>query len=203
VLVDGKGRRTVLERRDSRLAMDRGDVAAEVFQSGRILLIDASDTSGALKAAGDAREKGIPVVLDVDQVVDEVERLLGSADVVIVPAAFVTAFTGHGTIGQATAALAALLSPRLVVSTLGPEGSLARYLGREIHTAAKTVEVRDSTGAGDVFRGAFAAKWAAGGGGDLEGLLEYANAAAGLACRGLGAQASLPTRGEVEAILAH
>jgi sugar/nucleoside kinase (ribokinase family) len=203
VLVDGKGRRTVLERRDSRLAMEGGDVEARVFQSGRILLIDATDVPGALQAAGAAREKGIPVVVDVDGVVDRVEVVLGSADVVIVPAPFVSAFTGHDSIGQALAALAALLSPRLVVVTLGPEGSLARYRGREIRTPAKAVEVQDTTGAGDVFRGAFAARWATGGGGDLEALLTYANAAAGLACRGLGAQATLPSPGEIEALLAH
>jgi sugar/nucleoside kinase (ribokinase family) len=202
VLVDDKGRRTVLERRDPRLAVERGDVDAAVFQSGRILLVDATDVPGALQAARAAREKGIPVMVDVDQMVDRVEMLLGSADVLIVPAAFVTAFTGHGSIGAAMATLAALLSPRLVIATLGPEGSLARYRGQEVHTAAKAVEVRDTTGAGDVFRGAFAAKWAAGGGSTLEALLEFANTAAGLACRGLGAQASLPTRGEVEAILA-
>ena len=40
--------------------------------------------------------------------------------------------------------------------TLGGEGSLAWCAGREIRTPAFQVDCVDSTGAGDVFRGAFA-----------------------------------------------
>jgi sugar/nucleoside kinase (ribokinase family) len=201
VLVDDEGRRTVMEHRDPRLSLDRRDVEPAIFQSGRILLVDATDVPGALLAAGAAREAGVPVMLDVDKVTDQVEALLGSADVLIVPFSFATAFTGHQDVGHATAALSALLAPRPVICTLGPEGSLARYRGQEIRTPARTVEVRDTTGAGDAFRGAFAARWAAKEGLDLASLLEYASAAAALACRALGAQTALPLPDEVDSLL--
>ena len=83
----------------------------------------------------------------------------------------------------------------LVCVTLGAEGSLAWCDGREIRTPAFQVDCVDSTGAGDVFRGAFAAGCLAMPDGDIEDVLRYANAAAALNCRALGARGGLPTRG--------
>jgi sulfofructose kinase len=59
----------------------------------------------------------------------------------------------------------------------------------------------DSTGAGDVFRGAFAAGCLRWPDGELEQVLRYANAAAALACRALGAMGSLPSPAELDALL--
>jgi sugar/nucleoside kinase (ribokinase family) len=198
VIVDGDGRRTIFERRDSRLAAAPEELDARVIQSGRILLLDATDVPGALRAALEARRAGVRVMLDVDHAADGIERLLAAADVVIAPSGFVSSFTGEPDAANATARLGETLAPRLVVSTLGADGSVARYQGREIRTAGQPVDVRDTTGAGDVFRGAFAARWASGEETELSGLLRYANAAAALASRSLGAQGSLPTPAEVE-----
>ena len=56
------------------------------------------------------------------------------------------------------------------------------------------VDCVDSTGAGDVFRGAFAAGCLAMPDGDIEDVLRYANAAAALNCRALGSRGALPDR---------
>jgi sugar/nucleoside kinase (ribokinase family) len=88
---------------------------------------------------------------------------------------------------------------RMAVTTLGERGCLARAGDREIASPGFAIEPRDTTGAGDVFHAGFAA-------GLLEGiagaeLLRFANAAAALSCRGLGAQGGLPTRAELAAFL--
>ena len=108
-------------------------------------------------------------------------------------------YTGRSAVGEGLAALEAQFSPALVVATLGAEGSLARCRGSEIRTAAPAVAVRDTTGAGDAFRGGFAAAWlGAGDGAEVEALLEYASAVAALNCRALGAQTGLPPRADVD-----
>jgi sugar/nucleoside kinase (ribokinase family) len=90
----------------------------------------------------------------------------------------------------------------MTVATLGSEGSLARFEGREIRTPAITVEVLDTTGAGDAFRGGLASAWLrAGNGAQVDQLLRYANAVAALNCRAVGAQAGLPTPTEVAGVL--
>ena len=189
VIVDAAGRRTVLERRDPRLAVNQGEIDPAVFQSSRILMLDATDVPESIRAATAARAVGTRVMVDAEKPVEGLEQLLELADVVIASA-------GYGRIA------AAYKPGQVWITTLGAGGSVARYGDREIRTPARAVEVRDTTGAGDVFRGAFAARWAARGDVDLEELLDYANAAGALACRALGAQGSLPTTAEVGEALA-
>jgi sugar/nucleoside kinase (ribokinase family) len=59
----------------------------------------------------------------------------------------------------------------------------------------------DTTGAGDVFRAGFASACLRWPDGDLERTLSYANAAAALSCRAVGAQGALPSSQEIERLL--
>jgi ribokinase len=59
----------------------------------------------------------------------------------------------------------------------------------------------DSTGAGDAFHGGFVAACLRNPHDDVENIMAYANAVAGLNCRGLGARGGMPTAVEVEAML--
>jgi sugar/nucleoside kinase (ribokinase family) len=88
-----------------------------------------------------------------------------------------------------------------VCVTLRGSGSLTGCSGREIRTPPFKVDCIDSTGAGDVFRDAFAAGCLAMPRGDLEEVLRFANAAAALNCRALGSRGALPTAGEVERLV--
>jgi sugar/nucleoside kinase (ribokinase family) len=63
------------------------------------------------------------------------------------------------------------------------------------------VECADTTGAGDVFRAGFAAACLRWPDGQLEQALAYANAAAALSCRALGARGALPTAAEIDRLL--
>jgi ribokinase len=58
----------------------------------------------------------------------------------------------------------------------------------------------DTTGAGDCFVGALAARLA--GGAPIRGALDYANAAASICVQRMGAGPSMPTASEVEAAVA-
>ena len=80
-------------------------------------------------------------------------------------------------------------------------GSMVLRRGREFHTPAFPVECVDSTGAGDAFRGGFAAGCLRAPDGNIEDVLTYANAVAALNCRALGARGGIPTVDEVEQLL--
>jgi ribokinase len=86
-----------------------------------------------------------------------------------------------------------------VLVTLGAGGVLACHGDTAIHFPAFSVEVVDTTAAGDAFNGALALGLAAGG--TLEQAIPLASAAAALACTKRGAQDSLPGRAEVETFL--
>ena len=71
---------------------------------------------------------------------------------------------------------------------------------RLIHIPAFAVEAVDTTGAGDVFRGAFIYGYLEGW--PLDETMRFANAAAAVSCTRLGAMASVPSREEAERFLA-
>jgi sulfofructose kinase len=200
ILVDAAtGARTVIWHRDPTLRL--GDLSTRAAVAGRVLLVDCDDLIAAEKACRIARDAGVPSIADVEGVQAGVELLLRSVDVIIAAEEFPAALTGFADHGRALAAIEKEYGPRLVCMTLGAEGSLARCAGREIRTPAFDVECVDSTGAGDVFRGAFASgclRWPAG---DLETVLGYANAAGALACRGFGARGRLPTEAELDRLV--
>ncbi len=202
VLVDGKtGERTVLWDRHPGLVMSPDEVPKDAVTSGRMLVVDCHDTAAAAQAARFAREAGIPTVVDVERVRPGIADLLRHIDAIIAAEAFPGELTGFDPPGRALEAMAREFEAPLVCVTLGQEGSLARVAGREIRTPAFAVDCVDSTGAGDAFRGGFAAACLLWPDADLEDVLRYANAVAALNCRALGARGGLPTADEVNRLL--
>jgi ribokinase len=89
----------------------------------------------------------------------------------------------------------------LVALTLGAEGAVLLEDGEEVARAAPPrVDAVDGTAAGDAFTAAFLVSWLEGR--DPEEALRRACAAGAIAASRFGAQPSLPTKDELEAILA-
>ncbi len=202
VLVDARtGQRTVLWDRHPDLTMTAEDVPRDAVTSGRFLMVDCQETAAATQAARLAREAGVPTVIDVEKVRPGITDLLQYIDAIIAAEDFPTALTGYEDPGRAIEAMAREFGAHLACVTLGHEGSLAWCGGRLIRTPAFQVDCVDSTGAGDVFRGAFVAACLRTPEGDIEDVLAYANAAAALNCRALGARAGIPRPSEVAQLL--
>ena len=85
------------------------------------------------------------------------------------------------------------------VITLGPRGSVAFIAEDVVTIPPRKVEMIDSTGAGDADLGVLAAELASEQ--DIADGLIVASSAGALACRTVGAQQSMPTRGQVEAFM--
>jgi len=203
VLVDARsGERTVLWHRHPSLTMEGSAVPADAVTSGRLLVVDCHETAAATQAARLARTAGIPTIIDVERVRPGINDLLQQIDAIIAAQAFPAELTGYEEPGRALEAMAREFAAPLVCVTLGAEGSLALTGGREVRTAAFQVDCVDSTGAGDAFRGGFAAGCLRIPNGDIADVLRYANAVAALNCRALGARSAIPTLEEVETLLA-
>jgi sugar/nucleoside kinase (ribokinase family) len=202
ILVDARsGERTVLWDRHPALTLDPADMPRAAVVSGRMLLVDCHETAAAAQAARYAREAGIPTMIDVEKVRPGIGDLLQNIDAIVAAEEFPGALTGHEGLGRALEAIAREFGASFVCATLGPEGSLAWCGGREIRTPAFPVDCVDTTGAGDAFRGAFAAGCLGMIGGDIEDVLIYANAVSALNCRALGARGGLPRPAEVEQLM--
>jgi sulfofructose kinase len=197
VVERARGERSVLGHRDPRLGAESGALSSLAPDDARLLLLDATDPEAALALARAARGRGVPVVLDLDAAAPDAEALLASTDFPVISEAF--AVRAYGSAERALARLAAL-GAKLPVVTCGARGALAWWRERPLASPAFAVAAVDTTGAGDVFHGAFA--WGLLAGLDAAALLRAANAAAALACTGRGAQGALPDRARLEAFLA-
>lgn len=199
ILVDAVGERTVLCRRDDRMVLEPGDLQREWVTEARVLLVDGWETAAATAAARWAREAGVTVVGDVDELYPGVEELLGLIDCLLVSRTFPERLTGVCELRPALREMRERFGSRLVGATLG-EGGVVVWDGQEfVEARAFQVPVVDTTGAGDVFHAGFCYGLVRGW--ELGQTLDFACAAAALNCRAVGARGGLGTVEEVCALV--
>ena len=199
ILVEGAGGdRTVLWQRDPALALAPADVPADLFTGARLLHVDAIDEEAALAAARAARAAGLEVTTDIDQVTSRTPELVAAATVAVLAQHVPAALTGDRDPERALRALRQRHGGRLCV-TLGGRGAMLLD-GDDLHYApGREVDAVDTTGAGDVFRGALIYALLRGDGPGV--MLRFANAAAAVSCTREGAIGGVPTLAEIEQLL--
>jgi sugar/nucleoside kinase (ribokinase family) len=201
IIVDqATGERTVFWDRDPKLALPPSRVVPRAVQTARILLLDGCDVEAGLRAARLAREAGIPVVADLDTAYKKVENLFPFLDYLIASANFLPAVTGHDDPFRVLEFMAQEYGVRTPGMTLGRDGALVYWQGRFHYSPGFVVETVDTTGAGDVFHGAFLYGVLAGW--EMDRVLDFSNAMAALNCTALGARGKIATLAEAEKLMA-
>ncbi len=158
----------------------------EKIACARLLHIDGHDTPAVSRAAEIARRHQIPVTVDVDTIYPGFDRVLPNVDYLVASSEFPARWTGEPDPFRALAMIQDEYGMRVAAMTLGAEGSLARVDGRFLYSPGFVVDCVDTTGAGDVFHGAFCYSV-------IESMpvreaLEFSNAMAALNCTALGAR---------------
>ncbi|HWZ52002.1 MAG TPA: carbohydrate kinase family protein [Granulicella sp.] len=205
ILVDAEGERTVLCRRDpqDRLILQPADLRREWIENARALHIDGHDTAAALTAAGWARDAGIPVIADLDELYPGVEDLLELIDYCIVSRDLPCRLMQQPDLPTALRQMHRRFGCRLTAATLGPEGVLAwdsTQPGNQLLAAAAyQVPVIDTTGAGDIFHAGFIYGLLQGW--PLDRQLDFACAAAALNCTATGARGGIQPPARIEALM--
>jgi sulfofructose kinase len=193
------GERTVFWRRDDCLRIDPEEIKPEQITCARLLHIDGHDTPAVARAASIARAHGIPVTVDVDTIYHGFDRVLPNIDYLVASSEFPTNWTGVNDPFQALEAIQTEYGMRVAATTLGAHGSLARESGRFYYSPAYVVNCVDTTGAGDVFHGAFC--YAVLQGMPMRDALEFSNAMAALNCTALGARGGVRGLDEIRALM--
>ncbi len=170
----------------------------EVIRAAKVLFIDQWGMRGSLRAARAARACGLPVVADFeDAPAPHFEEVLALVDHLIVSKRFALELTRAPS--PAEAAWALWRNDRaVVIVTCGAEGCWSVSAGRTStphHHPAFSVKAADTTGCGDVFHGAYAARLVLGETADLR--IRFASAAAALKAM----NNEIPRLGEVEKFL--
>jgi sugar/nucleoside kinase (ribokinase family) len=195
VLVDERtGRRIVRYTRGSVIALDPGELPKDLLDDAALLLVDGRMPTAQIAAAERANALGIPVLLDARHLGAGMGELLALCDAVIGSERF-AAEVAHSSDVKRSLREIVKLGPRVAVLTLGEEGAMGLESDAIVRAAAVPVEMYDSTGSSEVFRGAFA--YGMLNGWSLDRSLPFANAAAGLNCRHLGGLGGIPSLAEV------
>lgn len=171
--------------------------------SARYLHLDGFHAEASLQAAKWMKEAGGTVVMDGSTtkgpVAEHLRALVPYVDVLITGSGFARGLTGLDDIYEAGEAILQM-GPRIFVETVGDRGCYTVTPEERFHTPAFRVNVVDTTGAGDVFHGAY-----------IVGLLHgwnarqcaiFASAVAAIKCTRLGGRAGIPTFEQTLAFLA-
>jgi sugar/nucleoside kinase (ribokinase family) len=200
ILVDRRGERTVLCRRDERVILRPEELKREWIVNARVLHVDGHDTAAATVAAGWARAAGVPVVADLDDIYPGVDALVEKIDYLVASRDFPGRLTGESNLKTALREIQTRYGCVLTAATLGPDGVLAWDGDRFHYAPAYRVPVVDTTGAGDIFHAGFiyglSQGWA------LERQLDFSCAAAALNCMHEGARGGIRSVEAIETLMA-
>jgi ribokinase len=205
--VDDAGENSIVVASGANMRLSPADVdGAEAVIAGAdaLLLQLESPLETVIRAAEVARAHGVTVILNPAPARSLPAELLAMVDVLIPNESETSLLTGLPVSNQAEAETAATALRELgggtVILTLGERGALLAREGEAEQVPAFEVTPVDTTAAGDAFVGGFAVAMA--GGQPLAEAVRWGNAAGALATTKLGAQPSLPTRQDLEALLA-
>ena len=195
LLDDREGERVVLWSRGAHLKLAAREITADMFTDTRLVHVDDVDLEASIAAARFSRERDLPVTTDIERTSDEVRALIDTVTVPIFAEHVPMAMTGEQTLA---AAVRALRRPHhtLIVVTRGARGALMLADDEIIEEPGVVVRAIDTTGAGDIFRGAFIHALLRGQA--PRDILRFANAAAAVSCTRLGAMSSVPLLHEVD-----
>jgi sulfofructose kinase len=190
-------RRTVFYTGGNVDALAPAELDLSKLQGSDLLLVDGFHMEAQIRAAEEARRLGVRVILDASTLSEGMGELVALSDVLIASERYASEVAPRGEIEDSLIELSRM-GPRIVVVTLGKEGSIGLEGEKLVHQPPLQVAAKDTTGAGDVYFGGYAygvlQSW------PLERCMQVASAAAGLSCRELGARAALPDLREVEAV---
>jgi sulfofructose kinase len=200
IIIDqSTGERTILWSRPDCLAISPERITPDKIITARMLHIDGHDTPAVAKAAVIAHQQRIPVSVDVDTIYAGFDRVLPNVDYLVGSTEFPERWTGESDPFRALEIIQNEYKMRVAAMTLGANGALALQNSRYFYSPGYIVDCVDTTGAGDVFHGAFC--YAVLAGMPLDDTLEFSNAMAALNCTRLGARGGIASEQEARALM--
>jgi ribokinase len=203
VTPDGENAITVAPGANRRLTVEDVDAASGTIGEAKVLVVQMEIPPEVVRRAVEvAAANETRALLNLAPPFEVPQALLEKLDPLVLnehEAAFLLGENVEGVDGAISAASElSNLGPRSVVVTVGEDGAVFSNGASAEHLTAPNVEVVDTTGAGDAFVGALAARLADDA--PLEDAVAYAARAGAAAVTKEGAQGALPTPDVVEAL---
>jgi ribokinase len=188
------GKRSIAWTKGTSLPLDPDYVDQDFIASLKLLHLDGHNMEAAIKAARIAKKNGVMISLDAGTMLPDIDLLVELADICIASESFAFKFTSE--IDSEKAAEKIFKTGCLVAAvTSGKKGVFAVTPNGSIKNDAFHVPVVDTTGAGDVFHGAFAYAFIQGW--EMDRVLKFAGATAAIKCMKFGGRTGIPSADEV------
>lgn len=198
ILIDARGEKTIATRRGVKLANVLPADADNLVVDVDAVLVDNRFPEFVTAVCQAARQRPVPLVVDLDQATRIDDPLFKLGTHVIASAEALKGITGLADPAAGLQRLAEHLDGFVAV-TDGPNGLYWLESRALRHMPAFAVNAIDTLGAGDAFHGAFTLALAEGR--NLESAMRFASAAAALKCAKFGGASGAPYRDEVEEFL--
>jgi sugar/nucleoside kinase (ribokinase family) len=189
-------RTVVLDHKNSRLVTPQ-EIKANLFDHVKVFLTDGRGFETNVKALKLAKAHQATTVLDAGSPRKGMARMLPFVDYFICSKDYAVQTTGLSNIRKAFQSIRDQYNGTIII-TLGQEGCIFSGNRKISRMKALTINATDTTGAGDIFHGAFtraiasyAESWS------FWQILRYCITAASLSCRYLGGPGSVPGHDEV------
>ena len=191
VMLDPSGEKALVVAVTSTVYPTPKDLDEAYIASARHLHTTGLDVEEATAAIAIAKKHGLTVSADLDALhagLQRLRKLIGGTDVLFLNSQGLRKLEEEGCSGRE----ALELGPQVVVVTMGRRGSKVITPEEEFDTPGFSVEVVDTTGAGDCFNAAFVYGYLQGW--DYRRTALFANAAAAISVTAMGSRSALPTR---------
>lgn len=196
VTIKPDGRRSIVDYRAAQ-STAAGDAASLTAQPPKVLLVDGHQAILCAKLLDEARELGVPSLLDAGSVHDGTLMLYNKVDYLITSEKFAREMSGEDDPCLALASLDG--AAPFIACTWGGQGVYWQDENGQHHMPAFDIEAVDTTGAGDAFHGAFALGLAQGL--SVRDNMRRASATGALTCLKPGARSALPEKHRVDALV--
>lgn len=194
------GKRTIFWNRGSVPHLTKEDVDISCFPKVRILHMDGLMVDACKEAARQANELGVTVVMDAGTMREGTKELVSMVDILIASETFADPLVGSDATIETALHVLSELGPRQVVITLGVKGSIGLSDHGIVRQEAFPVLSRDTTGAGDVYHGAYIYGLLEGW--EMAGCMRFASGAAALKCMKGGVESGIPGLEEIYGLIA-
>jgi sulfofructose kinase len=199
IFIDARGERTIVTYRDKGIAAVTPRDPEKLAAAADLVLADNRLPQFSRPICEAARRRNLQVVLDADKATVEDDPLFAIATHVVFSAECLRATSGRRELADGLAAIAGHTTAFLAVSN-GPNDIIFRAGEAVQRVPVFQIRAVDTLAAGDALHGGFALALAEGRG--EADALRFGAALASLKCTRIGGSAGMPTRPEVEKLLA-
>ena len=190
VIIEKKtGRRTILWTKGDSSPLKTQELDEDYLLSAKVLHFDGYEVESSIWIAKKAKIRKVKLTLDLDTIVPDIDELVSLCDVVIPSWPMASKLTGEDKPEEAVKKIRSM-GPGIVAITLGEKGCICSSDKETFFQPGIKVKAVDTTGAGDVFHGAFIFGLLQGW--DLRKIAKFSNIVAALNCTKLGGREGIP-----------